>query len=253
MSGKNKNLFGGLLAAVSFLTIFPVGRAVQNEDDFKRGLIWFPLVGLGIGVLAAGIVWMLSLLLPLSLVSLTAVFLLSFISGFLHVDGLADTADGFLSSRPKEQMLAIMRDSRIGVMGAASLIFLFLCKYAALASMNLKFLLLSCLIMPIVGRCAITVQMTMLPYAGKPGGLGNIFASSGLKRACLLSVLFLAAATALMFYGQGIKIIAVFLIFNLFFAGWCKRKIGGYTGDTLGAACELSELAAALSLCINLR
>lgn len=248
-----QNYGGGFLAALRFLTLFPLSwRADQDGYYFKYGLVWFPVIGLLIGCFTALICTGIDLLLPHGVTCLAGSFLLCFVSGFLHLDGVADTADGFFSSRPKERILQIMKDSRIGPMGVIILLFLLLGKYAALTSLSPALFLPALIIMPLSGRCAIIFQMALLPYArSDQPGLGDIFDSFGLKLKASASFLFLTGISIFLLNWSALILAVIFVVFNVGFARFCRKKIDGYTGDTLGACCELTELTTAICLSIK--
>ena len=124
------------LIALQFLTILPLNiKGKIEEKDFGRSLIYYPIVGLLIGLFLAGIAYISAFLPPL----VTSVLILvawMVITGGIHLDGFADTCDGFYGNRPKEDILKIMRDSRIGTMGAAGVVMLLLIKFATLSSIR---------------------------------------------------------------------------------------------------------------------
>ena len=236
-------------AALRFLTILPLpGRFGTAEKDLAHAAPFFPLIGLLLGCAAAPAAKLLFILLPpLPAAVLTTLLLLAF-SGGLHLDGLADTADGFFSARTGARMLEIMKDSNIGTMGAIALLLVLLLKTACLASLN-KQLLPAVLLMPLAGRTAILLLMALLPYP-REQGLGRLFAlyfnSTAGKMAALAGLLLCALAAHVFAGAQGLSAVAVMLLLILCFAALCQRKIGGATGDTLGAACELAETALVL-------
>ena len=158
-------------AAFRFLTIIPLpGRLGTDEDDLKGALPYFSLVGIVLGLLAGAAAWILcSSFPPLVAAVFLTLILLSF-SGALHLDGLADSADGFFSSREREQILEIMRDSRIGVMGVVALVMLLLLKVSALAQLDPKNAVQAAILMPIAGRSALVLMMFLLPYVRPEGG-----------------------------------------------------------------------------------
>ena len=162
------------------------------------------------------------------------------------MDGLADTADGFFSSRPRERILEIMKDSHIGAMGVIGIVCVFCLKVAALASIPLPLRFPVLLLMPLAGRCALVMHLAALPYARAEGGICTVFVKHRLKQDSLLAATFLAlvgwAAAGPMGLAAAGLTVAATLVLSL----WCWRKIGGFTGDTLGAACELTELVPAL-------
>ncbi len=152
-------------AALQFLTIIPLPKRLAGEtEDLEKSVPFFPLVGLFIGLLAAGFDQLAGSHLPPFAASVLVVILLVGISGGLHMDGLADTADGFLSARPREKMLEIMRDSRTGVMGTIAVVFVILLKIAVLNPIPLDLRWKAILLMPLAGRIAMVLMMTFLPY-----------------------------------------------------------------------------------------
>jgi adenosylcobinamide-GDP ribazoletransferase len=241
--------FAAFAAALRFLTILPLpGRFGTAEKDLAHAAPFFPLIGLLLGCIAAPAAKLLFILLPpLPAAALTTLLLLAF-SGGLHLDGLADTADGFFSARTRERMLEIMKDSSIGAMGAIALLLVLLLKTACIASLHEQ-MLPAVLLMPLAGRTAILLLMALLPYP-REQGLGRLFAlyfHSSAGRTAALAGLLLCALAAHVFAGtQGLTAVAVMLLLLLCFAALCQRKIGGATGDALGAACELAETALVL-------
>lgn len=238
-----------LAAAFRFLTILPLpGFFGCAGDDLRGALPWFPLVGLVLGGVAAAAGWLLWQFLPVPVAAVMLTFLLISFSGAMHLDGLADSADGFFSARRREEMLVIMRDSRIGVMGVAAVVLLLLLKVACLGSMSPAAAVRACLLMPIAGRCALVLLTCLLPYVRTEGGLATTLyagrspwtASLALAALVLLGHAFLGPA--------GIIAAAASILAVLLFTAYCRRKIGGATGDTLGAACELAEVSVAFTL-----
>lgn len=241
----------GFLAAIRFLTIIPIpGRLGTAESDLSGSLAYFPVAGLLIGLLAAGVAQLLWAVFPALPAAVLTVFFLVAISGGLHMDGLCDTADGFFSSRPRARILEIMRDSRVGAMGVMAIIFITFLKIAALASINREILSAAVILMPLAGRCALLLSMAVLPYVRPEGGLATIFYSRS-SRIALFGLAVLLAAGWLLAGPAGLLVSAGSMVSVLVFAVYCRYKIGGSTGDTLGAACELAETMVALVFAAN--
>ncbi len=250
------NTIGSCVAALRFLSIIPIsGSFGTREEELSRSVPFFPLVGLFFGCIALPLAWGLSMVLPPAVAAVFMVCILLSFSGGLHLDGLADTADGFFSARPRERMLEIMRDSATGAMGVIALVLLLSLKIACLAAIGDK-LFIAVLFMPIAGRIAILLLMALLPYARPEGGLGTLFKDSFATNQARLRVL----AVVLVFSGiswvaagsQGILAVFAVLLVTALFALFCRQKIGGVTGDTLGAACELAEATVALVFVLKL-
>ena len=245
--------FGRFAAALRFLTIIPLpGSLGTTEDELTGATPFFPLVGLLLGCIAVPLVWLLHLLLPPLLTAVLATLFLLAFSGGLHLDGLADTADGFFSSRPREKILEIMRDSATGAMGVIAIVILLLLKVACLASLDTD-LLPVVFLMPLAGRTAILLMMALLPYARPQGGLATLFYSRRSRMVGLSSLVFFSAVALLLTGVQGGLAVVLTVVLSVALFSWfCQRKIGGATGDTLGASCELAEAAVALVFVIRI-
>jgi len=163
------------------------------------------------------------------------------------MDGLADTADGFFSARTREKMLEIMRDSRIGTMGVLAILFAVGLKVAALSSLILPERMAVLILMPMAGRSAIVLMMTALPYARCDGGLASIFLVRRSWWVPVITMVLLFGAAWSLGQFMGLAVAAVAMVAACLIMGYCSRKIGGFTGDTLGAVSELTEVALVLA------
>jgi adenosylcobinamide-GDP ribazoletransferase len=237
-------------SALRFLTPLPVPESwAGGERELSRSLYYFPMVGLLIGGVAAALCFGLDHVLPALASSAILVCALIAASKALHIDGLADTADGLLSSRTREQMLDIMRDSRTGAMGVVAVVCVIVLKTALLTGIapegaRWKIALL----MPLAGRCAIVATMAIFRYARAGGGLATAFRPSGAGRWLLPAwALVMVLAVGWSIAGvQGLVAAAASAVAGLAVGLYCYRRLGGYTGDTLGATCELVECVPAL-------
>ncbi len=236
-------------AAFRFLTILPISwKGEQDGEYFQGSLYYFAPIGGLIGLVAGAVYLLLASLFPTAVHAAFMVMLLGLFSGFLHFDGLADTCDGFFSSRPRERILEIMRDSRIGAMGVIAIVGVMMLKFSALSSLEPGGFLASLCLMPIAGRAAIVLSMALLPYARKEKGLGAIFYSDNCLPAAVWALLFLFLCSCLLGLQTALLVGGVTLATVLIFSIWCKRVIGGATGDTLGAVCEITEMSVAVSM-----
>jgi len=239
------------LAALQFLTIVPVPSRAVSPHHLEHAAWFFPLVGLLIGASAAALDFGLAHLLPAPPLSVLTVMALLGISGCFHLDGLADTADGFLSSRPRERILEIMKDSRSGPMAIAAVVCVLALKMTALAALPPERWWprgAAILLMALAGRCALVWEMAVLRYARPEGGLAAIFAKQRMLWPAAWALVILAAAGWLTLGRAGLLAAGAAVLVTLLFCLYCHRKIGGYTGDTLGAACEIAEVVPALML-----
>ncbi len=232
----------GLLVAIGFLTRIPVPHAVFGDADARvRSLPWYPLVGVLIGALLYLLAWAIHGWPPL----LSAAVILAAwvaLTGALHLDGLADSADAWVGGiGDRARTLAIMKDPNCGPMGVVALALTLLLKFAALASAPAW---PGLLLAPLLARAALVAAFLFVPYV-RAGGLGEGLAGS--SRAIDLVVLMLVAAGSACAGRRGI---ASLLVAIALFALWrraCLRRLGGMTGDTCGALAELTEAAVLLA------
>ena len=232
-----------LLAAIQFLTVIPFPKSFTGgEKELEKCLPFFPVVGLLIGIIIAAFDHVMGLIFPPLPASVMTVIAMTAISGGLHMDGLADTADGFFSARPRERVLEIMRDSRTGVMGVLAVLFVILLKVSLLISLFPPLRPGIIVLMPLAGRCSFVVMMTALPYVRREGGLATAFGVGKSWLNVLWSSAFLLAAGWLAGHWMGLAASFSALLMAALFSVYCFRKIGGYTGDTLGAGCEITEI-----------
>ena len=226
--------------ALRFLTRLPFPfRGEFAEGDLARSMAYFPLVGLIIGGLSFAAYALTSLVLPAPVAVLVLLAAPWVLSGGLHADGLTDFCDGFFGGHDKDSTLRIMKDSRIGTFGALGLVLLILSKYELLTCLHQKapifFLAMA------VSRWGQVLLSYFLPYAGQGEGLGGQVAGKvkGLEVwGAALVILPVIYWTGI----PGVFALAVWGIFLVSFGFYSKRKIGGLTGDVIGAASELSEV-----------
>jgi adenosylcobinamide-GDP ribazoletransferase len=239
------------LRALSFLTILPVGQnRLSEEKQLARSMAFFPLVGLVIGLILSLGNYLFSLLFPQTLALWLTIGLLVFLTRGLHLDGLADTLDGLASGGPKERILEVMRDSRIGAFGVIGLILLIGGKYLALDQIPGSLIYYFFILMTVTGRNSMVLVCYRSPYARPEGGLAKPFSENLKLREMIIS---LASTCVIAFILQGWKGLLLFFAICLFSLGYrffFIRKLGGITGDVLGAVNELSELLCLLLLII---
>jgi adenosylcobinamide-GDP ribazoletransferase len=226
------------LAAVSFLTRVPVGRRVE-ATDVARGALFFPVVGAAIGGATAGIALLAHLALSPLLAAALGVAAATLLTGALHLDALADTADA-LGGATRERRLEIMRDSRLGSFGAAALVLDVLIKLAAIAQLVTAGKALVALVAAgALSRGASVGVAGRLPYArasGTGGVLGGASSWTAMFVACAIAVGAFRLDGAIVLGCVAALVVALALAY--------RRWLGGVTGDTLGAAIELSETLA---------
>ena len=235
-------------AALSMLTCLPVGRNfTPSDDEIARTPFCFPLIGLLAGLLLAGIGAGLQRVFPPIICAALLTFLSELPTRAFHLDGLADTADGFLSSRPKERILEIMHDSRIGTMGVLAIMFWVLVKFAAFRVLPQELIPAALLLMSLNGRCVMVYHLACCRYA-RDSGLGQLVFRSRPYGAVLLSLICSFGLAWAILPKPGLIVPGAMLLFGVLWSFYTRWKIGGGTGDTLGAAEELAELATLLVL-----
>ena len=205
-------------------------------------MAFYPVVGLLIGALSAVSYYLLSFCLPKPLVLWLTIGLLAFLTRGLHLDGFADTMDGLASGGSREKVLEVMKDSRIGAFGVMGLIFLMGGKYLALDQIHHSLVPHALILMAAMGRNTMVLVCYRSPYARSSGGLAKPFAENlGLREV----VFSLASALGIAVFFLGPKGVLIFLaacLFGLAYRSFFIRRLGGVTGDVLGAANELFEV-----------
>lgn len=233
-----------LAAALAFLTRAPVPSGiVLDAADLTRAAVLFPLVGAALGALVGGAAGLLALALPSLLAATLAVAIETAVTGALHLDGLADSADG-LAGRDRERALTIMRDHALGAYGACALVLDLLAKVVALAALSDRagfFLVIGAYA---VSRAAPLPLAAALPYARPGEGTGRLLAER-LQPAGATVGIALAVAIAVAAGGLWAAPALACLLVVTGAAGLAARsRIGGVTGDVMGAAIELTATAA---------
>ncbi len=232
-----------LFSALRFLTVLPIPESWCGDgDDFDNSPNWYPAVGLLIGLLLATLDLLFCWLFPISIANILLLLALVAISGALHLDGLADSADAFFSSRPRERMLEIMKDSCAGPMGVTAIVFILLAKFAVLLAIPTNWRWQVIVLMPLAGRCTLPVISSWLPYARATGTAAFTNNKPSNKRLFIASSVLTGAAVFITGIMAGLLITVTTGIMVWVLGRYSNRKIGGFTGDTLGATCELIEL-----------
>lgn len=229
------------IIALQFLTILPAKTSYQvNENDSACSLIYFPVVGTVLGILLALILILFGFL-P-QIVSVCIVLIASIIlTGALHLDGFADTCDGFYSSKKKEEILNIMRDSRVGTMGAIGITCILLFKFTILFCIPNNLLWKTLIMMTSFSRCGQVWACSFSKYA-RADGKGRNFIGSFNKKTVIISTFYTLALFILLMKLNGFVIFLISTIPIYLFIVFVKTKIGGMTGDTVGATNEFAEI-----------
>jgi len=232
-----------MVVAFQFLTRIPTPSIVFEADALSRVAKFFSLVGLVVGSGAVLLQKVLILHLSRQLVALIVLIYLVLITGCLHEDGLADAADGFGGGRTKDQILAFLKDSRIGSYGATVLVLSLLARYLLLVSLPLEHFAAYVISSHILSRWSSLPLSYFLPPARVQDGQGARIA----KLTSLASLIFgsafsLAAVVFALRWSAVAPVLVAVLILGV--SGWFYvRKIGGVTGDCFGATNQLTEIA----------
>jgi adenosylcobinamide-GDP ribazoletransferase len=229
------------LFALSFLTRLPVGGRDCSDAHLGASLVFFPVVGLLIGGALALLERLLRGHLSSEMLAVVLVSVLAGSTGALHLDGLSDVFDGLGGSRgDRERALSIMRDSRIGSVGAAAMVLVVIAKIVAVRDVLVTGPALTLVAFPAVARLAAVALVVCFPYA-RAEGLGKAFHAQARPWHLVLAAVLvtpIAVATGL----GGLIAAGAALAVAFVLAGWLTRRLGGITGDACGAAIELAEL-----------
>ncbi|CDH46448.1 Cobalamin synthase [Candidatus Contendobacter odensis Run_B_J11] len=235
--------------ALQLLTRLPIpsSSAAPRPEELGQSVLWFPSVGLLIGALLAGLqiaLWRIDSEVLAALLLTIWVLL----TGGLHLDGLADSADAWIGGQgDRDRTLAIMKDPRSGPIAIVVIILLLLNKFAALHLLLAGGAYLALFLAPVLGRTIIILLLITTPYV-RPGGLGAPYANALPRLNCGLLVLLIAVLTVALLKWQG-GVLLITLGMGFFgLRHWLLARLGGTTGDTLGAACELAETVVLIML-----
>jgi adenosylcobinamide-GDP ribazoletransferase len=237
--------WASLVGALRFLTTIPLPAAwATNNPPLGKSLSFFPLIGLVIGALLVFVGTLAGWFWGESVRAAAVIVAWGVVTGGLHLDGLSDTFDGVMSWRPRERKLEIMRDSRIGVMGALALAAVLGLKVALIVN-NLIWLP-ALLLAPALGRWAMCYGVCSYPSA-RADGLGAMIQVHTNPR-ILRDTTIIAIGLALLAGSRGVVALALVWLVSRWLARWWTRDLGGLTGDTYGALCEIAEVVALAAL-----
>ena len=228
-----RNLFSALV----FLTVIPA--PAHDSFDARAAAPFFPVIGLLIGFFVCLIDTVGQLLWPPPVIAILDVIALAIVTGALHLDGLADTADGLYGNWPPEKALAIMKDSRVGAMGMVTAILCLAAKTGGIYALH-DIRALSLILVPAYARASVLIGMRFLPYGRPQGGTGHAFFQAPLKPKDFWAVFLLALGsitigTKALFLNLGFAFLVTAMIW------FYRKRVGCVTGDMLGAMVEVME------------
>jgi len=247
------------LVALQFFTRLPVpawvGHSAQQLEQSAR---YFPLVGAAVGLLAAAVLWLAAQVLPLPVAVGLSMAASILVTGAFHEDGLSDFADGFGGGNTKEKMLAIMKDSRIGVYGAIALVLVLLLKYQALVELctshSLQLAAAALIAAHAVSRLMAASLMLTQRYVRDDESARAKSVAQHMSPVSFAIALLSVTAVLFVPHAAGISVTSLAaamgaaLLMRAWLAWRLQKRLGGYTGDCLGAVQQLSELAFYLGL-----
>ncbi len=236
--------------ALVFLTRIPAPYLQRVDDEVaQRSLAFYPLVGAIVGALSAAFVmscwWYNPAVSPILLAALT-VALLTLITGGLHLDGLADSADAWIGGLGnKEKTLEIMKDPRVGPIGALSIGLLLLLQFAALqvlfsGDLPSWQILATLLLLPAMSRASVVGMLASTDYV-RAKGLASSLVKGATRLRIFTMLILIAMAAVIVFQQKAILLLLLWLAVNAFFRHVMIQRIGGCTGDTIGASIALQE------------
>jgi adenosylcobinamide-GDP ribazoletransferase len=232
-----------LALAFQFLTITPWPRAVVRQpEDLGASMAFYPVVGAVLGSILAGTYWIGAGLFPDGVLRPALVILLIICSGGLHMDGLADVCDGFYAGRTHADALRIMKDPHLGTMGVLGIVSVLVMKVTLLSFLPVMVLYTALMVTPAISRAGMVWGTRLGVYARPDGGTGAIFFQTLRWRHVSLATAFLGLWTLLCTGWPGVVLLALAFVTTRLFVAVCHHRIGGMTGDTLGALNELLEL-----------
>lgn len=236
-----KEFFLRFRISLGFLTVIPAGIKKENisQDALAKSALFFPVVGILMGALFYLLFFLLKSFFIPQITSFLILTLWVYLTGALHIDGFADTIDGISGGKNRQEILEIMKDAHIGTKGVVAVCLLLFFKYflifSVLNSPRVKILIYA----PAVGRYAMVLAGFVLPCA-REEGMGSSFKKISLQQVIFSSFLIFALGFLILgikfFYPLGAAFICLFFLFFYF-----KKKTGGFTGDVLGAICEITE------------
>ncbi|RDH81587.1 MAG: adenosylcobinamide-GDP ribazoletransferase [endosymbiont of Galathealinum brachiosum] len=237
------------LIALQFLTRFPLNFNIEwTDENVARSLLWYPVVGFLIGLC----IFVISSLLAEQNSILVAAIILSvwvIITGGLHLDGLADSADAWVGSHgDKKRALEIMKDPQAGPIAVIVLVLVLLIKFSAINSLILNNEIYLLIAAPVIARCVPLTLFLTTPYV-REQGLGSAMAAY-LPRELAWTVLSVVSIVSLFFLGfvQAVVLILVVACVLWYLRYLMVKFIGGMTGDTIGAAIEFVEVVVLMAI-----
>jgi adenosylcobinamide-GDP ribazoletransferase len=234
------------IIALQFLTIIPLPFSVRyKKEDLGRSLALFPLAGVTIGALLAGVNWLITPWLARPLADALLITFLAAVTGALHLDGLADVCDGLAARGSRERFLAVMKDSQVGAVGAVGLLLGLLLKWQALLAVPTAIKWQALLLFLLLARFS-QVQSIVFARNARQDGLGSAFIGGAGAAQLLIAAGITLLVSWLLMGVRGVTVLAAVTMLTWLLKVWFHRRLGGITGDIIGCISELNEILALL-------
>jgi len=239
----------GVLVAFRYLTVLPLPRR-RAPGDLGRAAGWFPIVGLGLGGCMALASLAVDRLVPPGVGAILLVALWAGLTGALHLDGLADASDGLGGGWSRERALSIMRDGRSGPFGVTAIVLVLGLKAATVATLPEGLAWRALVLAPVLGRAGPLLLVALCPPA-RTEGAGHALATGARWPGLLAGGLAAVVVSGAMLGAWSALLLTVTALLAWGWAVYLRRRIGGFTGDTLGALVEVTE-AVCLTVAVSL-
>ena len=252
--------YWGFWFALTFLSRVPAPYLKRLDDDVQQAAMWFyPVVGAILGLLLVGLVSLCLYYNPqtsLVLVGALVLGLWVYFTGAMHLDGVADTADAWVGGLGNlEHTLDIMKDPRVGAMAVAAMLVVLLIKFAAIVALleqaahNRSLLFAGLLLIPMLARSGIIALMATTPYVRKQGMVSSTENAATSTKVIVMAVV-LAGLAVLLLQEKALPLLLVWIALLTAYRHALKKRLGGYTGDTLGAGVEFQETVLLVALAL---
>ncbi|SEA25333.1 cobalamin-5'-phosphate synthase [Porphyromonadaceae bacterium NLAE-zl-C104] len=229
--------------ALFFYSRIPAGKINYSEENLTKAFRYFPLVGIIVGAIGGGIFLLSRWIFPVSVALVISVAVMVLVTGALHEDGLSDFFDGFGGGRDKERILAIMKESTIGAYGVISLILLFLLKFMLLLSIDSSHII-AVLIASHASSRMMPIFLINSSHYARTGESKAMHTRRKTDMTTFLIALAFGLVPLIFMPWQVILIvIPLYAVIMILLKKYTEKKIGGFTGDVLGALQQFSELA----------
>tara|TARA_B100000959_G_scaffold284864_1_gene357697 strand:- start:328 stop:1056 length:729 start_codon:yes stop_codon:yes gene_type:complete len=230
-----------IIIAFQFLTILPLKVKSFRQELLAESTIYFPLVGLTLGIGLAGLEYCLSPFLPIDITAIIQVAFLALVTRGLHIDGFADTFDGLGCVKSPKEKLKVMKDSRIGAMGAISVIFLILLKYNSIAFIDQSLKIYALIVFPMASRWTMVLAIFFSSQM-KHSGLGSKFQKEMKEKYFMLSTILPCLISIYLFDIIGLTALIGIAIITTIFYQLLLKSFGKITGDHFGFINEAIEV-----------